>query len=393
MSAAAGEEPSFLRRNRRRISITAVAVMAIATVGIIASLQTLPTARIVLTPRTAALGPLTITVTALADLAEPDIDAREVPAVTLPVPLSVDATVDATGTQTSRARARGSVTFSAPVERDGLDIPALPGVYAGDVEFRTTETVFLQPTADGSAVEAVVAVEAVADGSAGNVAAGAIDAVPTLDAQGIAVSNPEPTAGGRLETTRFVTREDYERAAVDVRNLLRGALTSYQQAPTGLPAGLTVFAETATPGEVVLDPPPDELVGATGSEFRLGGSMAAEVLAVDEAAVTEMVERALVDEAPPDMAVVPETVAIDTNVGVPDEQGIRFEARVRALAQQVVDEEAIVAMVAGKPVSEARAILEGLGATTVNVWPEFLGDLPGDHSRIELEIQAPSTTE
>jgi hypothetical protein len=170
-------------------------------------------------------------------------------------------------------------------------------------------------------------------------------------------------------------------------------LTSYQQEPTGQPAGLSVFAETATPGEVVLDPPAEELVGATGSEFRLGGRMAAEVLAVDEAAVTEMVERALVDEAPPDMAVVPETVAIDTNVGVPDEQGIRFEARVRALAQQVVDEEAIVAMVAGKPVSEARAILESLGATTVSVWPEFLGDLPGDRSRIQLDIQAPSTTE
>ena len=67
---------SFLGRNGRRISVVVVAVLTVAVVGVVASLQTLPTARIVLTPRTAALGPLAITVTALADLAEPDIDAR-----------------------------------------------------------------------------------------------------------------------------------------------------------------------------------------------------------------------------------------------------------------------------------------------------------------------------
>ena len=53
----------------------------------------------------------------------------------------------------------------------------------------------------------------------------------------------------------------------------------------------------------------------------------------------------------------------------------------------------MVARVAGLPVSEARAILESLGATTVSVWPEFLGDLPGDRSRIRLEVLAPSTAE
>ena len=119
---------------------------------------------------------------------------------------------------------------------------------------------------------------------------------------------------------------------MDVRNLLRGALATYQQDPTGVPAGLTVFAETATSADVVLDPPADELVGATGDEFRLSGTMAAQVLAVDEAAVTAMVARALADEAPEDMAVVPATVAIETNVGVPDEEGIRFDGTARALA-------------------------------------------------------------
>jgi hypothetical protein len=384
---------TFLARNARRITAAAVGVMTIAVVAVVASLQALPTARIVLTPRTAALGPIAVTVTALPGLAEPDPGALQVPAVSVPVPLAVEGAFPASGSQTSQARARGRVVFSAPPERQGLDIPALTGVGADGVEFRTIESAFLRPTADGSAAEAIVSIEAVRNGPEGNVPAGAIDSVPSLEAQGIRVTNPEPTAGGRFEESPVVTREDYDAAAVDLRNRLAGALTTYQQDPTGVPEGLTVFPETAKPGDVVFDPPAEELVGAAADEFLLTGTMAARVLAVDESEVGSVIASTLADEAPVDMAIVPTTLVIDTGKGVVAGDSVRFEGHARATAQQVIDEAEIVARLAGKPVSEARAILEDLGASTVSVWPEFLGDLPGDRSRIRLEVRAPSTTE
>ena len=266
-------------------------------------------------------------------------------------------------------------------------------MFAGDVEFRTTETAYLRPSTDGTSVDALVSVEAVVDGTAGNVAAGAIDSVPSLEAQGIDVTNPEATAGGHFEEDLVVTREDYDAAAVDLQNRLAGALTTFQQDPTGIPEGLSVFAETARPLGISFEPPVDELVGAAADEFRLSGTMEAEVLAVDEEAISAMLASALAEEVPAGMAVLPDTLSLETYGGVVEGAGIRFDGQARALAQQVIDQADIVARVAGKPVSEARAILEEIGATTVSVWPEFLGDLPGDPSRIRLEVRAPSTTE
>jgi hypothetical protein len=392
-ASAATARSTFRSRHGRRITIATIGVLAVTVVAAVASLQALPTARIVLTPRTVALGPLPMTVMALAGLTEPDVDARQVPAIPVPVPLAIEDTFPANGARTSQAQARGEVVFSAPPEREGTEIAALTSVLADGVEFRTTETVYLRPSGDGTLVEASVPVEAVRNGPEGNVSAGAIDAAPSLAALTIVVTNPEALAGGRLEESLVVTREDYEAAVVNLRQRLDGALLTYQQDPTGVPEGLTVFPQTAAPGEVTFDPPAEELVGAAADEFRLMASMAAEVLAVDQDEVAAMMTSALADEIPPDMAVVPATVAIETSEGVPEGEGIRFDGHARAVAQPVIDEDAIVARVAGLPVSEARAILEDLGASTVSVWPEFLGDLPGDRSRIQLEIRAPSTSE
>jgi hypothetical protein len=242
-------------------------------------------------------------------------------------------------------------------------------------------------------VEISVPVEAVRPGPEANVPAGTIDEAPSLAAQGIEVTNPEAMAGGLFEETLLVTREDYDAAVVNLRQRLDGALASYQQDPTGVPEGLTVFPQTAAPGEVTFDPPAEELVGAEAEGFRLRGTMAAQVLGVDQDEVATMMTKALADEIPEDMVVVPSSVVIDASEGVPEGDAIRFDGEARALAQQVIDADAIVARVAGLPVSEARAILEDLGASTVSVWPEFLGDLPGDRSRIELDVRTPATTE
>ena len=385
------------RWGSRRLAATVVVVLVVAITGMVASLQTLPTAEVSLTPRTVAIGPLEVTVTALSTISQPDLEARQVPAVALPIPLRVEGTFQASGSQRVEEQATGEVVFSAPGQALSrtVEIQALTPVFtAAGIEFQTTATVALRPSVASDATAQVVApIEAARPGPAGNVPAGAIDRVPSLADRGISVTNTEPTTGGSLEETPVVTREDYDAAAVDLENRLAGALAAYLRDPANVPPGLTLYPDTAEPGPVSHEPRADELVGTKASQFRLSGRVGARVLAVDKDLVTEMARSALLAEIPAGMAVLPDGLSIETADGRAEEERITFRSTARADAYEPIDADAVLARIAGLPVSEARAILEGIGATTVSVWPEFLGDLPGDPGRIRLHVLEPSTTE
>ena len=73
--------------------------------------------------------------------------------------------------------------------------------------------------------------------------------------------------------------------------------------------------------------------------------------------------------------------------GFPDRRFFLFLRLLFRLRELLLDR------VAGLPIPDAQAILEGLGAATVNVWPGFIGDLPDDRQRITLDVEEPSTTE
>jgi hypothetical protein len=129
------------------------------------------------------------------------------------------------------------------------------------------------------------------------------------------------------------------------------------------------------------------------AEFTLAGDLAAHVLAVDERSVDALARSIVLAELPEGMAVLPGQLSVETGNGVAEDSGIRFDGTASAVAYQVIDEDDVLARIAGLPVSEARAILEDIGATTVSVWPEFLGELPGDPGRIRLQVLEPSSTE
>jgi hypothetical protein len=383
------------RRRSRRLVVAVGAVLTIGVIGVMASLQTLPTAQVTLSPRTATIGPLPLTITALTSVSEPDPETGRLPAVDVAIPLSAEQTYPASGRDIIEARATGSVVLTAPDQPFEQLIPAATRVQtAAGQEFRTTGSVVMPRVARGGGPSQVtVGVEAVLPGADGNVPAGAISLVPSLEAQGVTVSNPEATSGGRYEETSFVTQEDYDSALADFHNRLVGELAARLRDPERLPEDLTVFRGTAQPGTVELRPSADELVGSRSAEFTLAGDLAAHVLAVDERSVDALARSIVLAELPEGMAVLPGQLSVETGDGVAEDGGIRFDGTASAVAYQVIDEDAVLARIAGLPVSEARAILEDIGATTVSVWPEFLGDLPGDPGRIRLQVLEPSSTE
>jgi hypothetical protein len=382
------------RSTGRRAAVVAIVVIT-ASVAIVASLQTLPTAEVTLTPRTASIGPLPLTITALTTVSEPDPETGRLPAVEVSIPLSAEQTYPATGRDVVEARATGRVVLTS--QDQPFDQPILAGTRVrtpSGVEFRTTETVIMpRVAAGGGPSEVTVDVEAVDPGEEGNVPPGAITLVPSLEAQGIKVGNPEATSGGRHEETLVVTQEDYERGLADLQNGLMRELVSRLRDPSRLPEDLTVFTRSAMPGTVEFQPPAEGLVGSRAAEFTVQGDLEAHVLAVDERSVDALARSIVLAELPQGMAVLPGQLSVETGDGVAEEGGIRFAGTASAMAYQVIDEKALLERIAGLPVSDAQAILEDLGATTVSVWPEFLGDLPGDPGRIRLNVLEPSTTE
>jgi hypothetical protein len=394
-TAAAVGAASSRRRVSRRMVVVAGGVLTVAVIGVVASLQTLPTAQVTLTPRTATIGPLPLTITALTTVSEPDPETGRLPAVDVAIPLSTEQTYRASGREIVEARATGSVTLTSVDQPFEQSIPTGTRVSTpAGIEFRTTEPVVMPRAATGGGSSQVtVPVEAVAPGGEGNVAAGEISLVPSLEAQGITVSNPEATAGGRYEETPVVTQEDYEAALADLQNRLVGELAARLRDPERLPEDLTVFTATAEPGIVEHLPPAEEVVGSRSAEFTLAGDLAAHVLAVDERSVDALARSIVLAELPEGMAVLPGRLSVEAGDGVAEDGGIRFDGTASAVAYQVIDEEAVLARIAGLPVSEARAILEDIGATTVSVWPEFLGDLPSDRNRIRLDVLDPSASE
>ena len=84
---------------------------AVVIFGLLAA-QLLPSATIVLHPRSAELGPLQLTVQARADVTTPDATNLVIPAQRFTFPLEATNTFTATGRKVVDAKATGNVTFS-----------------------------------------------------------------------------------------------------------------------------------------------------------------------------------------------------------------------------------------------------------------------------------------
>jgi hypothetical protein len=384
-----GERPLLSWRSQR-LRVVTVLVLVIAIIGIFTALQTLPTAEITLAPRLATLGPLEVPVAALPTITEPDVDSGHIPAVEIAIPLIAEESFPST--DVVKARSTGTVVFSASEQLTDQDIEAGTRLETpGGVEFQTTELVTLPPSAGGVS-EVTAPIEAIVGGEEGDVGAEAISIAPSLS-QRISVSNPEPTSGGDVVLARLVARKDYDEAAVYLKNQLEEALEAYVGDPANTPEGLTLFTETARLGSVSYGPAADEIVGSSAPEFTLGGSAAARVLAVDESLVDEVTRARLLGTVSAGQAILDGSVVVGHGEGSVEGDRIRFEGSAEAAVYPLVDTEDVLEQIAGLPVSDARAILEGFGTATVNVWPDFLGDLPGARERITLDLLEPATTE
>ena len=374
--------------------VIALAVLGLVVlVGGVGAYVLLPSATIVVTPRPEALQPLKLDVRADPAATQPDATTLVVPAVDVPVPVTVTDTFQATGKRVEETKATGQVRFS---NLDFLRTNTIPGgsivsTNAG-VRFRTNSTVTV-PKADlvgltvfpGRATVGVTAVEA---GLAANVEPNTIVIVPRgEDPQALKVVNPDATSGGTHEEFPKVAQADVDAALKQLSTALDAAFQDRLADPSLAAPGATVFRETAVLGDATPSVDPTTLVDQEIAAFQLELSATGTVVTVDPSPITSIAEQRFRSTVPAGHQLVAGSIKVTVGAATVTDRVVTFPATATGQQIAVLDPDALRRLVMGKSLADARAALAVYGDATVTAWPDWVGTIPTIDSRVSLSIQ------
>jgi hypothetical protein len=378
---------------------TAFAALALLVAGVGAYVL-LPSASVVVTPREQSVGPQTLSVVADTTASEPDPEAGVVPADLISVDVSAQDTFESTGVRVERTRATGRVTFQSLDTSRTNTIPKGSIVSTeGGVQFRTTQSARLPraqvvPPLSINPSSASVAVEAVRNGTTGNVPANAITVVPQAEDPSITqVRNQDPTSGGSRTEFPQVEQEDIDKAIETLREQLAASFQDELRDPSIAPPDTTIFEDTAVLGEATPSVDPAALVGQELDSFELGLTSTGTVVAVDPSPVESIAQTRLESFVSPGYQLVDGSVRIDPGAPVIEGQTVRFPVTVEASQVQVPDAAELKRLILGKPFDEARSILARFGEVELKLWPDWVTSVPTLDARVDVEVQAPLPVE
>ncbi len=378
---------------------TAVVALALLVTGVGAYVL-LPSASVVVTPREQRVGPQMLSVVADASASEPDPEAGVVPADLISLDVAAQDTFESTGVRVERTRAKGRVTFQSLDTSRTNTIPKGSIVSTeGGVQFRTLQSARLPraqvvPPLSINPSSASVAVEAVRNGTPGNVPANAITVVPPAEDPSITqVRNPDPTSGGSRTEFPQVDQKDVDKAIEALQEQLAASFQDELRDPSIAPPDTTIFEDTAVLGEATPSIDPSELVGQELEEFELGLTSTGTVVAVDPSPVELIAQTRLESFVSPGYQLVDGSVRIDPGAPVIEGQTVRFPVTVEASQVQVPDAAELKRLILGKPGAEARSMLAPFGDVELKLWPDWVTSVPTLDARVNVEVQPPLPVE
>ncbi len=379
--------------SRRTPLIVGLAVLGLALlVGVVGAYLFLPSADIVVTPKTETLGPIQLTVVADPTTTEPDVEAGTVPAEVLTVDVSTSDTFEATGKRVEETVAKGTVRFR---NVDFTSANAIPGgsivSAAGGIRFRTNQSVTVGAAAlVGLQIvpkTASVGVTAVEPGPEGNVEPNTILTIPRGESPvTLSVTNPEATTGGTREEFPRVSPGDVDKAMEALDISLQEAFAEQVADPALAPPGSTVFEETAVLGEATPTVDPTTLVGTEAATFELGMTATGTVTAVDDAPVASIAESRLRESVAAGSQLVGDSITVDVGEAIVTGGVVSFPVTASATQVAVLDPAELKALVLGKTSDEARAILAPYGTTEITLAPDWVTTIPTFENRVDLTI-------
>jgi hypothetical protein len=381
-------QPAARSRPRVRrlvpLVLLGVLVLLLAGAGVAAAIL-LPAATIEITPQAEPIGPQSYEIR----IADPLIESGT---------LTATVTGTATGTYRDLAAASGFATFRN-YNTVAVDVPAGTRVAAGDVVFATTGLVTvgsgsLTPDGTIAAGEATAPIGAELAGPVGNVGAETISTVldPGLDAllRGFpqntqrVVINHDATAGGLDVSGPLIQQSDVDAAVEQLRTDLDEQLTD---------AMTTVAGRLYPPAGATAEP---EIQGADGlvdtrdvPEFELTGTLEySRPYAERDAVVTQARERLVEDDTavPAGSELLTESIRITPGAVEFEADALVIETNVTALAAPNLDRDAIRRQVAGLSEERARTALDELGEIEIELWPDWVRELPRLPWRIEISL-------
>jgi hypothetical protein len=353
----------------------------------------LPAADITVTPSREAIGPMALTITADPTVSAVDTTNGIVPADQLEIPVDVTETFTTTGRRTELKPAKGSVTFSNydPTSSNTISAGSIVSTEGG-IRFKTLASVTL-PRADFNPALPItpskesVAIQAVKDGTNGNVPANAIRVVPQGEnPEFLKVNNPEPTSGGAKNEFPRVDQKDIDAAVAALKTKLDDAFTAAVAAGAGAPAGRTLFPETAALGVPLPSPDPLTLIGQEIETFDLGMSAKGTVIAVDASPVQTIAQSRLLSNVGSGYRLVDGSIRIDQGDPVVTDGVVTFPVTATATRVRIVDPDALRAMVKGQSVDQARALLTPYGEVLITTWPGWVSSITGLDSRLTVTV-------
>lgn len=398
----ASDQASGHRGRRLGILVLALALVLVLAFGGAAAALALPSAEITVTPRLEPVPPVSLTVRADTNATAVDPTTHVIPAQAVQVPVTAQGAFPVTGVSIQQTTATGQVTFDSINTVNAMPIPRGTRVSTGDgITFVTTASVTV-PRATvpggGSTIThgtATVGVAAAAPGPKGNVAAGAIDQVPSsLAALQISVSNAGATTGGTKTELPKIAPADVTAATDKLKADLQAQMASALANPSIVPAGSKLFPDTAVLGAPTFTPDPAGLAGkvlkAGESTFSLQAAATANVTAIDESPLQGMAEEALRAAVTPGDQLVASSVQITVGTGTVGEDGVvSYPVSASALQRRPVDAAALKKAVLGKSPADASAALASVGTASVTLWPFWVTAVPTNPDRVTLKVGEP----
>jgi hypothetical protein len=238
-------------------------------------------------------------------------------------------------------------------------------------------------------------VVALAAGPQGNVGSRAINQEPSsLAALQVSVSNASPTSGGARTETPKVAPADVTAAADKLAQDLGGQVATAVADPTIVPAGATLYPDTAKLGDVTYTPDTAGLQGkvlkAGQTTFTLKADATTSVTAVDTSPLKAIGDAAIRAAVTPGDQIVGDSIQVDVSDGTVGEDGtISYTITGNALQHRPIDASGLKASVIGKTADEATAALAPFGKVQISLWPFWVSAVPTNPDRVTLSVGEP----